>query len=78
MTQHEFLNRLRSLQLIDPDELALPKDKAQQFARDPVRFFMRADDPTAAAIWDAIEARQTKRVADAPSVWPTPEQFWSV
>lgn len=68
MTQHDFLNRLRSLHCIEPDDLSLTRLQATQFASNPVRFFIRADDPTAAAIWAAIEARQTKRVADAPNL----------
>ncbi len=60
MTCDEFLNRIRSLHCIEPAALMLTPVQAAQFDRNPVRFFMKADDKTAAAIWSAIDARQTK------------------
>jgi hypothetical protein len=53
------LNRLKSLHGIDHH--LLPELTDEQWARfrdDPVRFFLRADDPTQAAIWREIERRQ--------------------
>lgn len=61
MTQHDFINRLRSLWNIDAWQL--PELGAQQqkdFVFDPARYLMRANDAHAAAIWREIERRQSK------------------
>ncbi len=55
----EFHNRLRSLHCIEPSEIpGLSADRQRGFATDPVRFFIRCDDETAAKIWALVEARQ--------------------
>lgn len=57
--QRAFMNRLRSLWNIDHDRL--PEFTQAQWAKfrdGPHRFLAEADDPTAAAIWRAIEERQ--------------------
>lgn len=36
----------------------LTDDQMDSFLSDPPRFFLRADQPTATAIWNCIEARQ--------------------
>lgn len=62
----EFHNRLRIMLGIDPHEFALvglTLDQWHWFDADPFRFFIRADDLTAAAIWSIIEARSSKRAA---------------
>lgn len=38
-----------------------PNAKWARFERDPFDFLIRADDPTAQAIWSIIEARSGKR-----------------
>ena len=60
MTQHEFLNRLRSLWNIDGWQLPeLNSERWAKFQADPAQFFIRCDDAQAAAIWREIEKRQT-------------------
>lgn len=62
MPRAAFLNRVRSLFNIDADELPkLDRDEWRSFRDDPVRFFMRADDWQAAAIWREVEKRQARR-----------------
>lgn len=66
MTFAEFHNGLRILTSIDQYEVEafMPGDDAwRSFCRDPFRYFIRADDETADAIWRIIEARQSKRTA---------------
>jgi hypothetical protein len=65
-----FHNRLRILMGIDRHELveagAIKAEDGRswdRFATDPYRFFIRADDPTATAIWSIVEAREAKRQA---------------
>jgi hypothetical protein len=59
MTQHEFMNRLRSLYNIDAHQLPdLEEADWSAFARDPARYFIRCSDTTAADIWREVEKRQ--------------------
>ncbi len=61
-----FHNRLRIMLGIDAHEFAavgLTLEQWRRFDADPFRFFIRADDRTAAAIWSIIEARSCKRAA---------------
>lgn len=61
MTQHEFMNRLRSLWNIDRDQLPeLSEVQWTNFLLAPSSFLIRADDATAAAIWREVERRQTR------------------
>lgn len=61
MTQREFGNAIRILWSIDAHELPdLAPHQIRAFLINPVQFFVRADDPTAAGIWKAIEARMAK------------------
>jgi hypothetical protein len=56
---HVFRNRLRILNSIDSFELpGMPDEKVRAFLRDPVRFLIRADEPTAQLIWAALERRE--------------------
>lgn len=48
---------------IDPDTHHIRGELIDQFMADPFRTFIRADDPTAAAIWRIVEAREAKRKA---------------
>lgn len=64
---HDFHNRLRILTGIDRHELvhagAVRADDLnawESFRLDPYRFFIRADDATAAAIWAVIERRASR------------------
>ena len=58
MTQHQFHNALRVMNGIDAHELiGVDPATARAFLADPVRTFIRADDPTAAAIWTAMKVR---------------------
>lgn len=69
MTFSEFHNALRILNSIDADEFrgairecedgaSLTLDGAfQRFVEHPVRFFLRADDQSAEALWRIIERR---------------------
>lgn len=62
-----FVNALRILNSIDEFELAhlnWPKAKRDTFFDDPERFLFVADDPTVDALFDIIEQRFPKRVAD--------------
>jgi hypothetical protein len=61
-----FHNKLRIMLGIDAHEFALAGLTMEQWRRfdaDPYRFFIRADDRTAAAIWSIIQARSSKRAA---------------
>ena len=67
MTFAEFHNALRILTSIDRDELeAAGVIKTNDhnawgtFTRDPFRWFIRADDATAAKLWAIIERRQRR------------------
>jgi len=59
--QHTFINRLRILMSLDRHELEpdLTWEQWRRFRTDPFRFLIRADDPTADAIWHAIVKRET-------------------
>ena len=66
----DFHNRLRIMVGIDMHELveagaiaANDRNAWESFRLDPYRFFIRADDDTAAKIWSVIERRATKRVS---------------
>jgi hypothetical protein len=64
MTRAAFLNRVRSLSNIDQDQLPeLSADQWPRFRDDPVRFFTRADDTQADAIWREVEKRQARVAA---------------
>jgi uncharacterized ferritin-like protein (DUF455 family) len=61
-----FHNRLRIMLGIDAHEFAevgLTLDQWRRFDAEPFRFFIRADDRTAAAIWSIIQARSSERAA---------------
>ena len=61
-----FHNRLRILLNIEAGDFAaagLTFEQWRTFVADPFRAFIRADDPTAAAIWSIVEAREVKRPA---------------
>jgi hypothetical protein len=54
-----FINRIRSLHNLDKDAVPfLAAGEWVQFRDDPVKFLIRANDETAAAICAAVEARQ--------------------
>ena len=63
-----FRNRLASLYNIDKDrvdaelrkadQMPLTSDDWDKFRRDPPRFFINPDRPTARAIWLCVQARQ--------------------
>ncbi len=58
MTQQEFHNALRILMVIDRWDVKWMDDMEwQEFIANPHRFFIRADDPTADALWAVIEKR---------------------
>ncbi|MDF2809370.1 MAG: lexA [Microvirga sp.] len=64
----DFHNRLRIMVGIDMHELveagaiaANDRNAWESFRLDPYRFFIRADDDTAAKIWSVIERRANKR-----------------
>jgi len=60
MTLREFHNGLRVLASIDRHEVPfLSVAHWERFRGDPYRFFIRADDPTADAIWAVIIRRTT-------------------
>lgn len=66
MTLAEFSNALRILHSIDwPDAKGIMSGEAYDYdyRRDPVRYFLRADDATQAKLWAIIEARRPKRDA---------------
>lgn len=66
-----FHNRLRTLTSIDHHELpGLSGDDWHRFRTDPFRFFIRADDATAAMIWRAIEGRQPENREPAKDQMP--------
>ena len=61
---HAFRNRLAALANLDMDQLvraeviwAGDREDWHRFRRDPYRWFLRADDATAAMLWGLIEAR---------------------
>ncbi len=71
MTFSEFHNALRILSSIDMRELvhagAISDDDTggwQSFRDNPWRWFIRAGDDEAAAVWRIIESRQPKKVPD--------------
>jgi hypothetical protein len=67
--QHAFLNRVRSLFNIDGYRLPeLTEEQRGKFLRDPVRYFIGADDMQAAAIWREIEKRQKPAPDAAPDM----------
>ena len=56
-------NSLRILMSLDPPEVRfLNLAQTRSFYKDPVRFFMRCDDETAAFIFHAIELRQPEEL----------------
>lgn len=64
MTLAEFSNALRILHSMDFDEVAsFIGDTTQwhDFRRDPVRFFLRADDALQDKLWAIVERRQKRR-----------------
>jgi len=59
MEKRAFVNRIRSLFNIDGYLLPeLSKDQQSQFLRDPVRFFLNADEAQSDAIMREVESRQ--------------------
>lgn len=60
----QFLNRMKILRSLDRHEVAagaFPETaRWMQFQVDPEDYFIRADDPTQAAIWAAIIKRETR------------------
>lgn len=57
MTLREFRNELQRLHCIDGDMVPeLPPHRAAAFVSNPVQFFLRADDATQRAIWNAMQA----------------------
>jgi hypothetical protein len=63
MTFAEFSNGLRILHSIDGHELpGMSEVQIRAFISNPVQFLIRADDPTAAIIWQAVEKRQKPAV----------------
>ena len=61
MDTHSFQNRIRSLSNIDGYLLPeLSQDEQAAFLRDPVGFFLRANDAQADAIFREVERRQTR------------------
>jgi hypothetical protein len=59
MEKRAFINRIRSLFNIDGYLLPeLSKDQQLQFLRDPVRFFLNADEAQSDAIMREVESRQ--------------------
>ena len=61
MDTHSFRNRIRSLSNIDG--YLLPEflhDERAAFLRDPVGFFLRANDAQADAVFREVERRQTR------------------
>ena len=64
MEKRAFLNRIRSLFNIDGYLLPeLSKDQQLQFLRDPVRFFLNADEAQSDAIMREVESRQNFEAA---------------
>lgn len=71
MTFAEFHNALRILTSVDRHELAdVFTDGAawHAFRTDPFRFFIRADDDTAQAIWRVIERRMGRTAPGVDTV----------
>ena len=62
MTLHTFLNCARALHCLD-DVPGLSGDRLSAFHSNPIRFLMRADDTTAAAVWAALERDQARVAA---------------
>lgn len=61
-----FHNRMRILLNIEPHEFAdagLTLEQWRDFDADPHRFFIRAGDATAAAIWSIVEKREASSAA---------------
>jgi hypothetical protein len=55
VTLAEFSNELRRLHCIDGWMIPeLQGERLDRFLRNPVQFFLRADDPTQQAIWAAM------------------------
>jgi hypothetical protein len=59
MSQHDFLNGIRSLFNIDGYQLPeLNWGQQLDFVQNPVKFFIQADDEQQAAIWREVAKRQ--------------------
>jgi hypothetical protein len=66
MTLAEFSNELRRLHCIDAFMVPeLSEARGLAFVRNPVQFFIHADDATQKAIWDAME-RDRRRFEAKP------------
>ena len=64
-TKRLFLNRVRSLFNIDGFLLPeLDEAEQQKFMRDPVRYFMGANQVAGEAIWREVEKRQDDQVTE--------------
>lgn len=63
LDHHAFANMLRSLYNIDGWQLPqLSQYRQQEFMRQPVDFFLRADEEQQAAIWREVAKRQPSHV----------------
>lgn len=61
MNRHQFQNRIRSLFNIDVQIIdRMPSGEYRQFIRDPIGYFLRADDDIADLIFGEVEARQSE------------------
>jgi hypothetical protein len=62
MNLHQFNNANKVLTSIDHHEVPFLDGPAwQRFSSQPARFLMRADDETAARIWEVVERRSQRR-----------------
>ena len=68
MEKKSFINRIRSLFNIDGYTLPeLTREQQLEFLRDPVRYFLNADEAQSDAIMREVESRQKGEVADPRS-----------
>ena len=68
MEKRSFINRIRSLFNIDGYTLPeLTREQQSEFLRDPVRYFLNADEAQSDAIMREVENRQRGEVADSHS-----------
>ncbi len=61
MDKREFRNGLCLLHSLDYHEVShvISEEKWPSFRDKPVEFFLRADDPTASGIWEAMKKRMS-------------------
>ncbi len=61
MELREFHNGLRVLRSIDKHEIVnISDDQWAEFRNGPYAFLIKCDDPTAEAIWNAMQKRMTR------------------